>query len=536
MHKKISDIARDLGVSDANLELRGHNSAKVSRGGGVKNSKLVLVTATNPTPFGEGKTTISIALSDALCLLNKKSCLSLREPSLGPVFGMKGGATGGGLASLENADKINLHFNGDFHAITSANNLIVSIIDDHIYRGNVFNIDSHHIYIRRCFDVNDRALRNVNLGTRDESFVITAASDLMAVLCMCRDLPDLRSRLMNTVVAKNKSGGYIMLSELECVDAVLSLLVDAIQPNLVSTLSGNPAFVHGGPFANIALGCSSVIGTMTALSYADIVVTEAGFGSDLGAEKFIDIQSRLSGIPVDCVVLVSTIRSIRYNGQEVADEEQGGATQDSLQLGIKNLERHIHNIKSVFTLPVVVALNRFSSDTDDEINFVTKYFDEDECKVLLCEPYTKGGNGALDLAREVSKILSQETTSNKATYAYELNSTIEEKIKNIATKVYGAGNVLYSEEAKEQISAYSKSSYAQLPVCIAKTQYSFSDDPKLLGAPKDFDFTVKSVRLNSGAGFFVAVCGSVMVMPGLGNDSRYKKIKVSDDGIISGLL
>ncbi len=530
-----------MGVSEENIELCGQNIAKISAPGNRIDSKLILVTATSPTAFGEGKTTTSIALADAFRLLKQSVALSLREPSLGPVFGMKGGATGGGLASLENAENINLHFSGDFHAITSANNLIASILDNSIYQGNDLNINVNKVYIKRCIDINDRALRHVKLDDREESFVITAASDMMAVFSMCKNLEDLRYRIAHMVIAENMNGDYVLVKDLECVDAALSLLVRAIKPNLVNTLAGTPAFVHGGPFANIALGCSSVIATSMAQSYAEYVITEAGFGSDLGAEKFIDIQSRLNNFPIDCVVIVTTVRSIKYNGAENIENING-----VLNTGIKNLEKHIHNMRDVFNLKVIVALNKFPEDTDDEINFVINYFDQDYCKVIVCEPYTKGGEGAKDLAVEVVKIIGetqshkkrnqQHDKRNERVYSYELDSDIKEKINSVATKVYGAGTVVYSEEAKKSMAHFALGEYAKLPVCIAKTQYSFSDDANLLGAASGFDLKIREVKLNSGAGFFVVIAGDVMIMPGLGRDSRYKKIKVDSKGNVEGMM
>lgn len=533
MNKKIYDTAIRLGVREENIELCGQNIAKISAPGNRVNSKLILVTATSSTPFGEGKTTTSIALADAFQLLKQSVALSLREPSLGPVFGMKGGATGGGLASLENAENINLHFSGDFHAITSANNLIASILDNSIYQGNDLNINVNKVYIKRCMDINDCALRHVKLHDREELFVITAASDMMAIFSMCKNLEDLRYRIAHMVIAENMNGDYLLVKDLECVDATLSLLVRAIKPNLVNTLVGTPAFVHGGPFANIALGCSSVIATSMAQSYAEYVITEAGFGSDLGAEKFIDIQSRLNNFPIDCVVMVTTIRSLQHNGD------------GDVRIGIQNLEKHIHTMREVFNLSVVVALNRFTHDKEQDIDFVKSYFDKEYCKVILCEPYTKGGEGAKDLAKEVMDIIDkndkekqnkEEGKTRKSNYAYELDSTIQEKINAVAIKVYGAGTVLYSEEAKKSIAHFALGEYAKLPVCIAKTQYSFSDDANLLGAASGFDFKIREVKLNSGAGFFVVIAGDVMIMPGLGKDSRYKKIKVDSNGNVEGMM
>ena len=530
MNKKIYDTAIELGVREENIELCGQNIAKISASGNRVDSKLILVTATSPTPCGEGKTTTSIALADAFRLLKQSVALSLREPSLGPVFGMKGGATGGGLASLENAENINLHFSGDFHAITSANNLIASILDNSIYQGNDLDINVNKVYIKRCLDINDRALRHVKLYDREESFVITAASDMMAVFSMCKNLEDLRYRIAHMVIAENMNGDYVLVKDLECVDAALALLVRAIKPNLVNTLVGTPAFVHGGPFANIALGCSSVIATSMAQSYAEYVITEAGFGSDLGAEKFIDIQSRLNNFPIDCVVMVTTIRSLQHNGD------------GDVRIGIQNLEKHIHIMREVFNLNVIVALNRFTHDKEQDIDFVKNYFDKEYCQVILCEPYTKGGEGAKDLAKEVIDIIDKEKQSKeesktrKGTYVYEIDSTIQEKINAIAIKVYGAGTVVYSEEAKKSIAHFALGEYAKLPVCIAKTQYSFSDDAKLLGAASGFEFKIRDVKLNSGAGFFVVIAGDVMIMPGLGRDSRYKKIKVSSNGNVGGMM
>lgn len=529
--KTIQQTAEYLGIDESSLEFLGQQKAKIKKLGKNKNSNLVLVTATNPTTFGEGKTTISIALNDALNLLNKKSCAALRQPSLGPVFGTKGGATGGGKSSIRNSEDVNLHFTGDFHAITSANNLIVSIIDNHIYQGNDLHLDKKNIFIKRCLDVNDRSLREIKIGNRKESFVITAASDIMATFCMSKSFEDLRVRLQNTIVAKKINGDFCLLEELDCVDAILILLKDAINPNLSSSLIGSPIIIHGGPFANIALGCSSVIGTRTALSYADYVVTEAGFGADLGAEKFLDIKSRLNSLPIRCVVLVTTVRSVKYN----STLDKTKSNKEKIKDGIKNLERHISNIKNVYNLPIVVALNTFPEDTSEEIHLLKSIFDENlNVHSSICEPFTKGGKGALDLAKKVLKVI-EENENGTVRYAYALNSSLYEKLESVVKSVYHGEGLVFSKKAKIKLEEYTDSKYKHLPVCIAKTQYSFSDVPTLVGAPKNFKVKVKDIFLNSGAGFFVVTCGDIMTMPGLGKNSRYSRLKITTKGKIENL-
>ncbi len=526
--KNIASVAKKLGVASRDIELYGDYKCKLHTYGNKVASNLILVTATNPTPFGEGKTTISIGLADALSLLKKKSCLALREPSLGPVFGTKGGATGGGAAQLFPAEDINLHFNGDMHAITSANNFIASIIDNHIYQGNSLGIDKDKISFKRCLDLNDRALRNVDLGGRKDSFTITAASEIMATLCMSGSLEDLRKKISRTIVAESIQGEVITVKDLGCVDAVLILLKNAIKPNLVQTLEGTPAIVHGGPFANIALGCNSVIATKTALSYADYVVTEAGFGADLGAEKFLDIKARLNKLKVSCVVIVTTVRALKYNGG-VAMVDIKKENREKLELGLSNLKQHISNLKNVFNVNVVVAVNAFNTDTKSELEVIVRELKNISCEVSLCDVWNSGGAGAVDLAK---KVISMSKEKKKISYSYALKDSPQVKISNIAQKIYHADGVLYSEEAEKSLVKLIKQGFGELPVCIAKTQYSFSDNPKLLNAPTNFKITVKDVFVNSGAGIIVAVCGGVLLMPGLSSTPKYEHMRLSKDGDI----
>ncbi len=531
MNKNINDTYKFLKIKDKDIEILGKYKAKILKRGNKKAAKLILVTATSPTPYGEGKTTISIALNDALNKLGYAACASLRQPSLGPVFGTKGGATGGGKSQIINSEDVNLHFTGDFHAITSANNLIASIIDNHIFQGNTLNIDATNIILKRCLDVNDRSLRSVKINDEDSSFVITAASDIMAILCMAKDIDDLRVRLEVMIVAKNIKSKYVYLKELNCVDAVLILLRDAVKPNLTHSLAGSPVIIHGGPFANIALGCSSVLGTKTALTYSDYVITEAGFGSDLGAEKFIDIKKRISNIPLDCVVLVTTIRSIKYNCISDAEDNL-----DRIKEGIVNLYKHVDNIVNIYRQEVIVALNVFENDSKDEIDYFLSLCKDKFC-VSLCYPYTKGTSGTTDLAKKVIEVINSKSKNKnyKDEYVYNLEDSLENKILKVAQNVYGANGTKYSYEAIKQIESYNKSKYSKLPICIAKTQYSLSDNAKLLGAPKDFDINVEDIYLNSGAGFFVIKCGDIMTMPGLGKSPNYTRMSINKNGIINGL-
>ena len=501
---KIINIAKKLGLDENDIELYGQYKAKINNSfDKSKNGKVILVTATSPTPYGEGKTTTSIGIADAFSKLGDSVCLALREPSLGPVFGTKGGATGGGQSQLYPSVDINLHFNGDMHAITSANNLIASVVDNHIYQGNALNIDQ--VYWKRCLDVNDRALR--------PDFTITAASEMMATFCLAADLKDLKNRIREIVIGKSVDGTLVKVKDLECVDAVTILLKDAIKPNLVQTLEGTPAIVHGGPFANIALGCNSVIATRVAQSLADYVVTEAGFGSDLGAEKFIDIKARLNHIDIAAVVLVSTVRSIKYNS------------------GTENLLRHVDNLKSIFNLNVVVAINRFITDTDADINIIKDSLDKINCKYAVNESFALGGVGSVDLVKEIKNAIDP---LKKQTYTYELDDEIETKIQKLVTRVYRADGVKYSEEAKSFIKDMTEE-MKLWPICVAKTQYSFSDNPKLLGAAHGYDIHVRDIKANSGARMLVIICGDVMLMPGLSADPKYRHMHIGDNGEVSGV-
>lgn len=517
--EKISQIAAKLGLKEDDLEMYGKYKAKIMVKPNPKSDNLVLVTAINPTPLGEGKTTTSIGLADGLSKLGKKVCLALREPSLGPVFGIKGGATGGGMAQVAPMEDINLHFTGDIHAITSANNLIACVLDNHIYQGNELNIDIDKIVWKRCMDMNDRALRCITVGQgavtngveRKDGFNISTASEIMAILCLSADMADLKKRLSNIIVAYDKDDNPITCGMLGCVDACAILLKDAMRPNLVQTLEGTPAIIHGGPFANIAHGCNSIIATKTALTLADYVITEAGFGADLGAEKFLDIKCRLSNLAPKCVVLVATVRAMKYNGG-VAKEDVTKPNMEALQKGIVNLLGHIDNLKNVFGVNVVVAINKFITDTEEEIEFIRKACKDYGANVALCECWAKGGEGSVELASAVIEAMKNPTTLK---FSYELDLSIEEKIKAIATKVYGAKDVVFSDEAKESIRRINRIGKSNLPICIAKTQYSFSDDATKLGRPRDFVMTVKDVEIRGGAGFIVPVCGNILLMPGL---------------------
>ena len=516
----IREIAKKLDIQDDELELYGNYKAKISKKPNPKTKNLVLVTAINPTAFGEGKTTTSIGLADGMNKLGKKVCLALREPSLGPVFGIKGGATGGGMAQIAPMEDINLHFTGDIHAITTANNLISAILDNHLMQGNELDIDVDNIIWKRCMDMNDRALRYIEVGQggpkngvpRSDGFNITAASEIMAILCLSKDMADLKVRLGNIIVAYDKKGNAVTAKDLGVVDAAAIVLKDALKPNLVQTLEGTPAIVHGGPFANIAHGCNTIIATKLAMSVADYVITEAGFGADLGAEKFLDIKCRVADIAPKAVVLVATVRALKYNGgikkEDVAKEDL-----EALKKGMPNLVGHIRNLRDVYGANVVVAVNKFITDTDEEIKMI-----EDACKAegavcALCECWAKGGEGSIDLAKAVLEAIEKPSTLK---YSYDLDMSIEDKIFAVASKVYGAGKVEYSDKAKESIAKINKLGKSNLPVCIAKTQYSFSDDMTKLGRPTGFTMTVRDVEIRGGAGFLVVVCGSIMLMPGLG--------------------
>lgn len=529
--KDITEVAKTLGIENK-IELYGSNKAKISLDllKQKRNSKLVLVTAINPTPMGEGKTTVSISLNDALRKLGKKSILTLREPSLGPVFGVKGGATGGGYAQVIPMEDINLHFTGDFHAITTANNLLCSVIDNHIYQGNTLNIDK--VIFKRCLDLNDRQLRVINTGLskekntkeRIDGFDITAASEIMAILCLSKDLNDLKRRLGNIVIGYDNKGKEITARMLKADGAMTVLLKDAIKPNLVQTLEGNPCIIHGGPFANIAHGCNSVIATNIAMSLGNITVTEAGFGADLGAEKFLDIKCRNINTHPDAVVLVATIRSLKYHGG-MLKENIAKESIDYLEKGMNNLYKHIHNLKEVYGLNVVVAINRFSADTNKEISFLEEKLNKIDVDYAVTDGYSLGSDGSIELAR---KVLDNINKPNNFNYAYDINDSIKEKIYKVSAKIYGAKDVEYSDVALEKLSLLEEK-YNNVPICIAKTQYSLSDDPKNLDPKKDYNIHVTDLVLKSGAEFIVVLTGDIMTMPGLPKVPNSENIDIIDD-------
>lgn len=533
----ISQIAKKLGLTGDEVEPYGKFKAKISPRLGASKSKLILVTATNPTPYGEGKTTMSIGLADALSHLNKRVCLALREPSLGPVFGIKGGAAGGGYSQLAPMEDLNLHFTGDFHAITSANNLIAAMIDNSLHQGNPLKIGK--ILWKRCMDMNDRALRHITVGQggvadgveREDGFNITAASEIMAILCLADSLEDLKEKIANILVAFSEDGEPIYARDLGCADAAAILLKDAIKPNLFQTIEGTPTLVHGGPFANIAHGCNSIIATKTALNLADFVVTEAGFGSELGAEKFIDIKCKKAGLAPDACVLVTTIRSLKYNGGASKDgiNEPNFA---ALKAGISNLGGHIENLKLKFGLNVVVALNKFGFDCEDEINFVREYCENLGVRAAICENFVKGGEGAIELANYVLDAINEPCALR---FAYESCDDTRSKIEKVAREIYGASEVVFEDKAKSALEDIAKLGLSELPVCIAKTQYSFSDDATLLGRARGFKFSVKDLQIRTGAGFIVAVCGKIMLMPGLPKTPAAVNMKIDANGEISGL-
>ena len=535
--KDITEVAKTLGIENK-IELYGSNKAKISLDllDKKRNSKLVLVTAINPTPMGEGKTTVSISLNDALRKLGKKSILTLREPSLGPVFGVKGGATGGGYAQVIPMEDINLHFTGDFHAITTANNLLCSVIDNHIYQGNTLNIDK--VIFKRCLDLNDRQLRVINTGLskekntkeRIDGFDITAASEIMAILCLSKDLNDLKRRIGNIVIGYDNKGKEITARMLKADGAMTVLLKDAIKPNLVQTLEGNPCIIHGGPFANIAHGCNSVIATNIAMSLGDITITEAGFGADLGAEKFLDIKCRNINTHPDAVVLVATIRSLKYHGG-MPKEDIAKESIDYLEKGMNNLYKHIHNLKEVYGLNVVVAINRFSADTNKEISFLEEKLNKIDVDYAVTDGYSLGSDGSIELAR---KVLDNINKPNNFNYAYDINDSIKEKIYKVSTKIYGAKDVEYSDVALEKLSLLEEK-YNNVPICIAKTQYSLSDDPKNLDPKKDYNIHVTDLVLKSGAEFIVVLTGDIMTMPGLPKVPNSENIDIID-GVTIGIF
>ncbi len=542
--KNIMDIAKRAGVEEKYIEQYGKYKAKIDlsylRENKNPDGKLILVTAITPTPAGEGKTTTTIGLADGLSKIGKNVAVALREPSLGPVFGIKGGAAGGGYAQVVPMEDINLHFTGDFHAIGAANNLLAAMLDNHIQQGNSLGIDVRKITWKRCVDMNDRQLRNVIDGLggkpngvpREDGFDITVASEIMAVLCLSSSITDLKERLSRIIVGYTYDDKPVTCADLKAQGAMTALLKDALKPNLVQTLEGTPAFVHGGPFANIAHGCNSVIATRTAMKAADYAVTEAGFGADLGAEKFLDIKCRYAGLKPDAVVIVATIRALKMHGG-MAKTELGNENLEALEKGIPNLLRHVSNIKNVYKLPSVVAVNRFPTDTDAEVELVIGKCRELGVNVVLSDVWAKGGDGGIELAEEVVRLCREK---NDFTFSYELDTTIEEKIEAVTKKVYGGDGIVVLPAAKKQIEQLTTLGFDKLPVCIAKTQYSFSDDMTKLGAPEGFKITVKNVKVSAGAGFIVVLTGDIMTMPGLPKSPAAERIDVDADGKISGLF
>ena len=542
--KPIGEIAKVVGISDDYLEPYGKYKAKVDYNvlgkTGRGNGKLVLVTAITPTPAGEGKTTTTIGLADGLRQIGKNSVVALREPSLGPVFGVKGGAAGGGYAQVVPMEDINLHFTGDFHAIGAANNLLAAMLDNHIYQGNALNIDPRRITWRRCVDMNDRQLRFVTDGLggrvngvpREDGYDITVASEIMAVFCLASSITDLKERLSRIVVGYTYDEKPVTAGQLNAVGAMAALLKDALKPNLVQTLEGTPAFVHGGPFANIAHGCNSVIATKMAMEFGDYAITEAGFGADLGAEKFLDIKCRYAGLNPDAVVMVATVRALKMHGG-MAKTDLNNENLEALEKGIPNLLRHVSNIKNVYKLPCVVAVNRFPTDTDAEINLVIEKCKTLGVNVVLSTVWADGGKGGMALAEEVVRLCEEK---NDFTFSYELDETIEQKIENVVKKVYGGDGVNFTPAAKKQIATLTALGYDRIPVCMAKTQYSFSDDMTKLGAPTGFTVTVRNVKVSAGAGFIVVLTGDIMTMPGLPKVPAAEKIDVDESGKISGLF
>ena len=541
--RKISEVAKDrLGISEDEIEAYGRYKAKVSLScldklKNKKDGKLILVTAISPTPAGEGKTTTTVGLGDALNLIGKKTMICLREPSLGPVFGMKGGATGGGYAQIVPMEDINLHFTGDFAAIAAAHNLLAAMLDNHIYHGNELGIDTKTVQLKRTVDMNDRAIRKITLALnekkegfpREGGFDIIAASEIMAIFCLSTSIEDLKKRIGQIVVAYNNNGKPVLAKELKADGAMTVLLKDALAPNLVQTLENNPAFVHGGPFANIAHGCNSVLATKTALKLADYVVTEAGFGADLGAEKFIDIKCRKSGIHPSATVLVATVRAIKYHG----GAELSNLTQEdisALDKGLVNLERHVENMTKVFNLPCVVAINKFTSDTPAEIELILQRMKKLNVKTILSSHWSDGSKGAVDLAKTVVELC--ENSNQKMQYAYEENDTLIEKINKIAKKIYRASEITMDDKVKAQIENLQKTGYGHFPICVAKTQSSFSIDPKLRGAPSNHSIAIREIRLSAGAEFIVIICGSIMTMPGLPKVPSAEKINYINGKII----
>ena len=541
----ITEIAKKAGIDDKYLEQYGKYKAKIdlalAKESDKKDGKLILVTAITPTPAGEGKTTTTIGLADGMAKIGKNVCVALREPSLGPVFGVKGGAAGGGYAQVVPMEDINLHFTGDFHAIGAANNLLAAMLDNHIQQGNALGIDVKKITWKRCVDMNDRQLRNVIDGLggkvngvpREDGFDITVASEIMAILCLAKDITDLKERLSKIIVGYTYDDKPVTCADIKAQGAMTALLKDAIKPNLVQTLEGTPALVHGGPFANIAHGCNSVTATKMALKLADYAITEAGFGADLGAEKFLDIKCRMAGLTPSAVVVVATVRALKMHGglpkTALANEDL-----TALEKGIPNLLKHVSNIKDVYKLPCVVAVNRFPTDTDNEIEFIIEKCKELGVNVVLSTVWADGGNGGIDLAKEVVRLCEEE--KGDFTFSYELDATIEEKITAVTQKIYGGKGVIITPQAKKQIDMLTSLGFDKCPICVAKTQYSFSDDPTKLGAPEGFDITIKNVKVSAGAGFIVVLTGDIMTMPGLPKVPAAEKIDVDENGTITGLF
>ena len=543
--KNITEIADKAGIDRKYLEQYGNYKAKIDlsllKDNKNENGKLILVTAITPTPAGEGKTTTTIGLADGMARIGKKVCVALREPSLGPVFGIKGGAAGGGYAQVVPMEDINLHFTGDFHAIGAANNLLAAMLDNHIHQGNALGIDVRRITWKRCVDMNDRQLRFVTDGLggrvngvpREDGFDITVASEIMAVLCLADGIADLKKRLSNIIVGYNFNDEPVTAGQLNAAGAMAALLKDAIKPNLVQTLEGTPALVHGGPFANIAHGCNSVTATKMAMKLGDYAVTEAGFGADLGAEKFLDIKCRMAGLTPSAVVMVATVRALKMHGG-LDKKALGEENLEALGKGVPNLLRHVSNIKNVYKLPCVVAVNRFPTDTDNEINFIIENCRELGVNVVLSNVWAEGGKGGEELAKEVVRLCEEE--KGDFTFSYETNLTIEEKIDAIVKKVYGGDGVVLTPNAKKQAQKLTEMGFGNCPVCMAKTQYSFSDDPTKLGAPENFTVTVRNLKISAGAGFIVALTGDIMTMPGLPKVPAAEKIDVDDNGKIIGLF
>ena len=544
--ENIASVAAKVGISSDDLEMYGKYKAKISddvfkKLENKKDGKLILVTAINPTPAGEGKTTISIGLTEALCKMGKNAVAALREPSLGPCFGIKGGAAGGGYAQAVPMEDLNLHFTGDFHAITAANNLLAAMLDNHIMHGNELRIDTKRVVWKRCMDMNDRALRNIVIGlgnktdgvVREDHFIITVASEIMAILCLAEDMADLKKRLSKIIVAYNMDGDPVTASDLKAVGSMAALLKDAIHPNMIQTLENTPVLIHGGPFANIAHGCNSVRATKLALKLGDYAVTEAGFGADLGAEKFMDIKCRLSGLSPDAVVIVATVKALKYNGG-VPKDQLGKENLEAVKKGIVNLDKHIENIKK-FGVPVVVTLNSFITDTEAEYQFIKEHCEALGCEFALSSVWAKGGEGGLELAGKVLETLDNKKSDFKPIYKDE--ASLKDKIETVAKEIYGAASVSYSDAASKELKHIEEMGFGNLPVCMAKTQYSLSDNPSLLGRPEGFDLNVRDVYVNAGAGFVVVLTGKILTMPGLPKSPAAERIDYDEEaGLITGLF